>query len=150
MVLGILVAAALSCFFLDSGAAASPRDSWLVPSPDHGQTFAYGSETHRLWTGWGRHLGVVLDFTNDPYVDQVNPRQYDKFSFSFPDVTLGKDGHTFFYRSSGGRAIPVAEKRRDFLGVDEIKLLPNAGLIVNKSHGYLSLFLSVEESEAQN
>ena len=126
---------------------ANARHSWRVASPDHEQTFTYGTETNRVWAerGRDRHLVVLLDFTNDPYVDRQNPRQYDNFTFAFPTVRLGKDGRTFYYASPEGRSIPVAEKRRDFLGIDEIKLLPNAELIVSKPHGYLSLTLVIVE-----
>jgi hypothetical protein len=131
--------------FAASCAQADTRHFWRVDSPDHEQTFSYGTETNRAWAAWGRdrHLAVVLDFTNDPYVDRTDPRQYDHFTFSFPGVTLGKDGHTFYYHASSGRAIPVASKRPDFLGVDEIDLRPNASLIVDKPHGYLSLSLII-------
>ena len=88
---------------------------------------------------------MLLDFTNDPYVDKTNPRQYDYFSFSFPGVTLGRDGHTFYYRTPDGRSIPVASKHTGFLGINEIHLLPNADLIIDKPHGYLSLSLIVQD-----
>jgi hypothetical protein len=116
-----------------------------VTSPDHEQTFAYGTEQSRTWAerGRDRHLAVLLDFTNDPYVDRSNPRQYDDFTFSFPNVTLGKDGHTFYYHRPEGGSIPVASKRPDFLGINEIHLLPNALLIVEQPHGYLSLSIAL-------
>jgi hypothetical protein len=120
---------------------------WRVASPDHEQTFAYGSEQSRVWKEWGpdRHLVVLLNFTNDPYVDQNNPRRYDNFSFSFPGITLGKDGRTFFYHAPDGRRIAVAAKRPDFLGINEIHLLPNAALEIDKPHGYLSLTLIIAD-----
>ena len=129
-------------------ARADARHFWQVDSPDHEQTFAYGSEQSRVWAerGRDRHLVVLLDFTNDPYVDRINPREYDNFTFSFPGVTMGKDGHTFYYHTSDGRSIPVAAKRPDFLGVNEIHLLPNASLIIHSPHGYLSLVLEVEDA----
>jgi hypothetical protein len=134
--------------FLAPSAQAYTQHFWQVASPDHGQTFAYGSEQSRVWAerGYNRHLEVLLTLTNDPYVDQTNPRQYDYFNFSFPGVTLGKDGHTFYYHTTDGRSIPVASKRPDFLGINEIKLLPNATLIVDKPHGYLTLSLIVQDS----
>ena len=139
--------ALLGAFILAPSAQADTRHVWRIPSPDHEQTWAFGSEQRRVWAerGSDRHLEVLLDFTNDPYVDRESPRQYDYFSFSFPGVTLGKDGHTFYYHTPGGRSIPVASKRPDFLGIDEIKLLPNAILIVDKPHGYLSLSLAIED-----
>ncbi|HEV3272415.1 MAG TPA: hypothetical protein VGZ93_09565 [Candidatus Methylacidiphilales bacterium] len=132
--------------FTTPAAQAYTCHLWNVASPNHEQTFAYGSEQHRVWAerGRDRHLAVLLDFTNDPYVDSDNPRQYDNFTFSFPGVTLGKDGHTFYYRTPDGRSIPVAAKRPDFFGINEIHLLPNAFLIVDKPHGYLTLTLVIE------
>jgi hypothetical protein len=134
-------------FFLEISGQADSRHFWSVPSPDHEQTFAYGSENHRAWVerGRDRHLVLLLDFTNDPYVDQNHPRQYDNFSFSFPGVRMGKDGRTFYYHTSDGRLIPVASRDPGFLGIDEIKLLPNASLSIEKPHGYLSLTLLVED-----
>jgi len=132
---------------ITSSAQADTRHFWRVPSPDHEQTFAYGSEQSRVWAerGRDRHLAVLLHFTNDPYVDGTNPRRYDNFIFSFPGVTLGKDGHTFYYHAPEGRSIPVAVKRPGFLGINEIRLLPNASLLIDKPHGYLSLSLAVQD-----
>jgi len=139
-------AAILALALLAANVPSALASSWRVASADHDQTFAYGSETNRVWAerGRDRHLAVLLSFTNDPFVDRMNPRQYDNFTFTFPAVRLGKDGHIFYYRTPDGHTVPVAEKRRDFLGIDEIKLLPNAALIVNQPHGYLSLTLAVE------
>jgi hypothetical protein len=133
--------------FVGSCAFAYARHFWSVPSPDHEQTFAFGSEQHRVWAARGpdKHLAVLLDFTNDPYVDNDNPRGYDNFTFAFPGVTLGKDGRTFYYHTTDGRFIPVASKRPDFLGINEIHLLPNASLIVDKPHGYLTVSLLIQD-----
>ena len=121
-------------------AAASPT---YVTSPDHAQTFAFGSEQNRAWTTQGRHLALVLNFTNEPYVDSINPRCYDNFIFNFPRVTLGSDDRTFYYRTGEGRSIPVAVKQPGFLGMDEIRLLPGSRLMVEKPHGYLTAVLAV-------
>ena len=133
--------------FLASAAQADVRHYWNIVSPDHEQTFAYGTEQSRVWDvrGRDRHLVVLLNFTNDPFVDRQNPRQYDNFIFAFPGITLGKDGRTFYYRTSDGRAIPVARKQPDFLGVEEVHLLPNAMLTVYQPHGFLTLSLAVED-----
>ena len=117
-----------------------------MTSPDHEQTFSYGTETDRVWTERNGHLALLLNFTNDPFVDRANPREYDNFTFGFPNVRLGKDGHTFYFHAPDGRDIPVAKKRSDFLGINEVKLLPTTFLIVNKPHGYLTLTLVVSES----
>ena len=128
--------------FLASPASGSDHQVWSVTSPDHPQTFAYGSERHRQWLLLGSHLGMFLEFTNDPYVDKVEPRQYDDFTIEFPNVRLGKDGHTFYYHSPSGRPIAVAIRHPGFLG-DEISLLPSSQLVIERLHGKLSLNLLV-------
>ena len=121
-------------------------DVYRVISPDHGETFAYGMEQNRVLAERGpdRHLVLLLNYTNDPFVDRDNPRQYDNFTFSFPGVTRARDGHTFTYRTPKGRIIPVADKHPGFLGIDQIRLLPNAVLIVRKPHGYVTVILEIE------
>lgn len=128
--------------------ASSPR-VWHVPSLDHGQTFAYGSEQNRSWQmrGADRHLALYMTFTNDPFVDRDNPRQYDYFTFGFPQVKMGSDGHTFYYHAPGGRLIPVAVRKPGFLGIEEIKLLDSSYLVIKKPHGYLSLTLVVQDHQ---
>ncbi len=123
---------------------------YIVSSPTHQQTFAYGSEQHQAWVARGsdRHLAVVTEFTNDPYVDRIEPRQYDDFTFDFPEVLIGPDHRTFYYRPPGGKAVAVAERYHGFFGLDEIRLLDNAVLIVKKPHGYLTLNLLVNDRPA--
>ena len=118
---------------------------WHISSPDHEQTFVYGMEANRVWKQWGHHLALLLNYTNDPFVDRSNPREYDNFRFDFPQVRMGNDGHTFYFHASDGRLIPVAQKRPGFLGIDQVQLLPNASLIIDRPHGYLSLTLLVED-----
>jgi len=144
---GFLGLAVLGAYFLAATSAqADDRHIWTVASPNHEQTFAYGSETNRIWADRNGRLVLLLDFTNDPFVDRDSPRQYDNFTFSFPGVTLGKDGHTYYYHTPDGRSIPVAAKQAVFLGFKEIRLLPNATLIVDKPHGYLSLSLVIRDN----
>jgi len=120
---------------------------FVVSSPTHGQTFAYGSEQHQAWLARGadRHLALTTEFTNDPYVDRTNPRQFDDFIFDFPEVRLGADGRTFYYHRPSGQPVAVARRASDFLGIDEVKLLPNAQLVIKSPHGYLSLDLLVDD-----
>ncbi len=141
--LGALVLAAWIA--ADASAFAAAPHFWRITSPDHEQTFVYGTETNRVWAQWGRdrHLALLLDFTNDPYVDYQNPRQYDNFRFDFRSVRLGPDGRVFYYHTSDGPAIPVAVRHPDFLGIDEIRLLPNAAVDVERPHGYITVILNV-------
>ncbi len=118
----LVIAAALS--WLGAVAAqAGPRHFWRIPSPDHEQTFTYGSERGRQWTqsGADRHLAVWLHFTNDPYVNVDYPRRYDDFLFSFPPVKLGPDG-IFYYRDDNDRRIPIAQRRTGLFGIEEVDL----------------------------
>ena len=139
-------------FFFSPSAQADSSHFWQVVSPDHEQTWADGMEQNRVWAerGRDRHLVVLMEFTNDPFVDRQNPREYDNFSFAFPGVTLGKDGRTFYYRTPEGRSIPIAAKRADFFGINEIHLLPNASLIVHRPHGYLTLALAIDDLPPAN
>lgn len=133
--------------------AAVSHHVWTVSSPDHRQTFSYGTEQNRAWLERGgafKHLALALNFTNDPYVDRIEQRQYDNFIFDFPEVTLGTDGRTFYYRTSDGRSVPVAVKEPDFLGVNEIHLVPSAILIVKKPHGLLDLSLLISDHPQDN
>ncbi len=119
---------------------------WFITSPDHEQTFSYGTESNRAWAERGRdhHLVLLINFTNDPFVDRQNPREYDNFTFSFPRVVLGRDGSTFYYHAPDGAVVPVARRSPGFLGIQQIDLLPSAYLIVRKPHGYLTLTIVVQ------
>jgi len=140
-----IFAAGLLGFFAAMALGEAAPHSWVVKSPTHEQTFSYGSERHRQWITQGpeRHLALSVEFTNDPYVDRIEPRQYDDFIFDFPEITLGKDGRTFYYHAPGGRSIPVASRHPGFLGIEEIKLLDTSLLVIQKPHGYLSLEIFV-------
>jgi hypothetical protein len=117
---------------------------WYVTSPDHGQTYAYGSEVSRQWAvrGARQHLTLLTTYDNEPWAMGGNIRR-DDFVFNFPNVVLGPDGETFFYKTSKGLSLVVAAKRHGFLGISEIKLLPTAFLAVKKVHGYLTMTLII-------
>jgi hypothetical protein len=122
--------------------------AWEVTSPDHAQTFTFGSERHREWIVRGHHLGVMIHFTNDPYVTQTEPRWYDDFSFDFPAIR--RKGNTFYYRPPGRRAsVPVAVVRSGLFG-DDVRLLPSSFLVVSKVHGFLTLTLIVGGRDRRN
>jgi len=138
----LVILAGIAATYLLGSMLMSEARTWDVVSPDHPQTFAYGSERWRHWTISGQHLGLALEFTNDPYVTSAEPRQYDDFLVDFPEIKLGKDGKTFFYRTGDGKEFAVAEKRRGFL-FDTVALLPSSALLVEKEHGLLTLDLVV-------
>jgi hypothetical protein len=139
-------------FWIAAAAFAMPLVArahlYLIPSPTHEQTFAFGSERHQQWlvAGSDRHLALATEFTNDPYVDRTNPRQYDDFTFDFPSVRLGADGRTFYCHAPGGRLVPVAVRYRGFLGLEEVRLLGTSELLMKKPHGYLTLVLLVDRN----
>lgn len=143
-VLASLGLAACIWFLSAPCAMAAKQHVWYVVSPDHGQTFTYGTEQSRVWATWGRdrHLALQLNYTNDPFVSRTEAREYDNFIFNFPTILLGKDGRTFYLHTKDGRSIPVATKQEAFLGT-EIKLLPNAEVQIKKPHGYLTVTLMV-------
>jgi hypothetical protein len=142
MTRSLRTALVLSIWIALAAPAYAKDGYWKLVSPDHEQTYAYGSETNRVWKNWKGHLALLLTFTNDPFVDRQNPRQWDNFRFDFPNVRLGADGRTFNYRTSDGRSIPVAAIRPVFLG-DEVRLLPNASAMVSRPHGYITVYLNV-------
>jgi hypothetical protein len=78
-------------------------------------------------------------------VDRLEPRQYDDFTFDFPNVRLGANGRTFYYHPSGGKPVAVAERYHGLFGLDEVRLLDNAVLIIKRSHGYLTLTLLIND-----
>jgi len=123
---------------------ADEQHVWHVTSPDHGETYAYGSEASRVWKTLGpdNHLALYATYNNEPFAEGSN-RRYDYFTFNFPQVRLGRDGRMFYFRAPDGRRLPAAEKRSGFLGGEEIKLLSTSYLTVRKSHGYLTLTLVI-------
>ena len=130
----------LPAFLLMFLAGTFSAGAWEVTSPDHAQTFTFGSERHREWIVRGHHLGVMIHFTNDPYVTQTEPRWYDDFSFDFPAIR--RKGNTFYYRPAGHRPVAVATVRSGLFG-DDVRLLPSSFLVVNKVRGFLTLTLIV-------
>jgi hypothetical protein len=142
----IRLRAFLAAVFVAAPLAASAH-AYIITSPTHEQTFAYGSEGHQAWVmrGHDRHLALDTEFTNDPYVDRLSPRQYDDFTFDFPNVRLGADGRTFYYHAPNGRTVPVAERYHGFLGLEEVRLLDRSSLLMKRPHGYLTLALVVSD-----
>ncbi len=125
--------------------AHAEKHYWRITSPDHGQTYSYGMEQNRVWTQWGQHLALLLTYTNDPFVDRSNPRMTDNLTFHFRNIVLGRHGSTFYYTTRTGRKIPVAQKKADFFGINEVHLLPEAVVLVEKLHGYVSAVIILED-----
>ena len=134
---------ALTLAFLNllfAGRTQARENLWLVPSSNHEQTFAYGSERHHQWINRNGHLALYIEFTNDPYVDRINIRQYDDFEFEFPLVRVGVDGRTFYFRPPHGSMVPVATTR-PWQGIN---LLPSSFMIIQKIHGRVTIILNIQ------
>lgn len=134
----------MTAFGISNPVQASSQHVWYVTSPDHGQTYAYGSRENLVWAMPAPNHNLVLyaTYSNEPYAQGGN-RRYDYFTINFPNITLGSDGVTFFYHPSKGIALPVAARHDGFLGLTETKLLPTSYLTVSKVHGYLTFVLVV-------
>jgi hypothetical protein len=119
---------------------------WLLVSPDHDQSFAYGSEMSRQWVeSPPGTLALTMVFTNDPHVDQVKPRQYLDFIFHFPQLHLDRKSQIFFYTAPDRRSIPVARINGGFLGFKAIDLLPLCRVEVKAHRGFLTVILLVQD-----
>ncbi len=128
--------------FLLAGRAHAEEGHWVVPSSNQEQTYAYGSESHHQWINRSGHLALYVEFTNDPYVDRINTRQYDDFEFEFPSIRLGADGRTFYLRPFHEAAVPVAAKRSG----QGIGLLASSLMTVRKVHGIVTIILSIKRN----
>jgi len=140
----LLAALTLLALFAWGSPAQARQTIWRVISPDHGQTYAYGSEVRQSWAMLGpdHHLALYAKYSNEPYAEGAG-RRYDDFTFNFPQIKLGSDGQTFFYHASNGSNLLVARKKPGFLGIPEIKLLPTAYLVPQKIHGYVTMTLVI-------
>ncbi len=94
-------------------ASADTRHFWRVASPDHEQTFTYGTETNRIWAerGRDRHLVLLLDFTNDPYVDRAEPEAVRQFHLCLSHVGQ-RCPHLLLHDSAGPFRSGCGEARR--------------------------------------
>jgi hypothetical protein len=90
-------------------------DAIRITSPDHAQTFAYGSMIdHQLYLDHtAGELAARITFSNLPYSDDNDPRRDELFEFRFPRVHLDSARRTFFARGGDGELIPIARFRRD-------------------------------------
>jgi hypothetical protein len=83
-----------------------------VTSPDHPQTFAYGSMIwHQLYLDAAGELAARITFSNLPYVGDDEPRSDEPFDFRFPGVRFDSARRTFLARGSRRELIPVARFR---------------------------------------
>jgi hypothetical protein len=87
-------------------------DGIIITSPDHAQTFAYGSMIwHQLYLDAAGELAARITFSNLPYVGDGEPRCDEPFDFRFPGVRFDSARRTFLARGSRSELIPVARFR---------------------------------------
>lgn len=114
-----------------------------IGSPDHAQTFAYGSIIgHQLYVERGTNALVArITFSNFPYYDDDQPRREESFDFRFPGVQLNPAHRTFCARSGHGDLIPVA-RFREGLACGWIDLAPGAKMYLVKESGRVTATLT--------
>jgi hypothetical protein len=123
--------------------ASALADAVSITSPDHAQTFAFGSViSHELHadrtTG---ELTARITFSNLPYYDDDQPRRDEAFDFHFPGVQFDRARGTLFVRSKHGEVIPVA-RSREGLVCRWIDLVPGAKIYLLKEHGRVTAVLT--------
>jgi hypothetical protein len=112
-----------------------------VTSPDHAQTFAYGSMIwHQLYVE-RNELVVRITFSNLPYYDDDQLRRDESFDFSFPTVRLDSGRRTFVARTGHDELIPVA-RFREGLACRWVDLAPGAKMYLVKDHGRVTATLT--------
>lgn len=123
--------------------ASALADAVSIKSPDHAQTFAYGSMiSHQLYAGGTTgELGARITFSNLPYYDDDQPRGDEAFDFHFPGVQLDRARGTLFVRSRHGEMIPVARSHEGLL-CRWIDLAPSAKIYLLKEHGRVTAVLT--------
>jgi len=87
---------------------------------------------------------LLLDFTNDPFVDRDSPRQYDNFTFPFPRDP-GKDGTPIISYAGRDAPSPWRAKQAVFLAVKKFASLQMPPYR-RKPNGYLSLSLVIRDN----
>ena len=118
-------------------------DAVSVVSPNHAQTYAYGSVTWRqLYLERTRgELTARITFSNVPFADANQPPTYEPFDFRFPGVHIDSARHAFVTRGRRGESIPVAWFRGD-PSWGWVKLAPNAKIYLVKESGRVTATLT--------
>ena len=123
--------------------ASMMADAISVASPDHAQTYAYGSVTWRqlYLTRTRGELAARITFSNVPFADSNEPRRDESFDFRFPGIQVDVAQHVFVAKGRRGESIPVAWFRGD-LSIGWIKLAPNAKIYLLKENGRVTATLT--------
>lgn len=131
---------------LFAGVAAAAADAISITSPDHAQTFAYGSMiSHQFF--YNRRAGELaaqITFSNSPYYGDDQPRRDEAFDFHFPGVQLDSTQRIFVVRSKHGELIPVARFRKG-LACGWIDLAPGAKIYLQKESGRVTATLTATD-----
>ena len=131
---------------LVAASTSAMADAASITSPNHAQTFAYGSMiSHQLYLGRaGGDLVAQLTFSNSPYYDDDQPRTDESFDFHFPGVHFDSGRNTFFARSHHGELIPVARVRQG-VAYRWIELAPGAKMYLVKQSGRVTATLTATD-----
>ena len=131
---------------VSTATASAMADAISITSPNHAQTFAYGSMiSHQLYRdGRAAELVAQMTFSNLPYYDDDQPRRDESFDFHFPTVHFDSARQTFFARSEHGELIPVA-RYREGLVCGWIDLAPGAKMYLVKEHGRVTATLTATD-----
>jgi len=127
-----------------SSATAHPT---AVRSPETAQTYADSSILwHQLrWLPRPQMLVASITFSNLDYASKIEPRQDERFDFSFPGVRFDARDGTYYVRGAHGERIGVAALRQEFIGRG-IALLPGAQINVFKRSGVVHVVLLAGET----
>lgn len=121
-------------------------DAISITSPNHAQTFAYGSMiSHQLYLGRAAgDLMAQITFSNSPYYDDDQPRRDESFDFHFPGVQFDSARNTFFAKTGHGEMIPIARVRQG-LACGWIDLAPGAKMYLVKESGRVTATLTATD-----
>jgi hypothetical protein len=116
-----------------------------ITSPDHPQTYAYGSTTWRQLYLEPSNGGLIarITFSNLPYAGDDNPRRDEPFDFQFPGVRFDRAQSAFFVRGRRGELIPVARFRGG--PACRIDLAPGAKMYLLKESGRVTAILTATD-----
>lgn len=134
----------LATLFAASASAIGSATS--IVSPDHHQTFAYGSMvSHQLYFEQsGSNLAARITFSNSPYDDDNEPRSDESFDFRFPGIKFDATRRMFFVSGRGGQTIPVARFRRDPF-CSWVDLAPGSKIYLLKQSGRVTAILTATD-----
>jgi len=120
--------------------AKTAQHAFLVESPDRSPVAVGGPQAKRSWLmqGKDKHLAVAISRSHGAETT---------VTFNFPQITLGKDGVTFFFRNPEGNLMPVATQKVNPAGSREVSLLKTCFLLVGKSGDSYLIKLRIADRE---